>query len=46
MNTGPGGSGKPVRVSGHETWTLGAGGLIARSIGTFDAADYARQLAG
>ena len=45
-NTGPGGSGKAVRVSGHETWTLGAGGLIARSIGAFDAADYARQLSG
>jgi hypothetical protein len=45
-NTGPGGTGKPVRVSGHEAWTLGAGGLIARSTGAFDAADYARQLAG
>jgi NAD(P)-dependent dehydrogenase (short-subunit alcohol dehydrogenase family) len=45
-STGPGGAGKPVRISGHETWTLGSEGLIARSIGAFDAADYARQLAG
>ncbi len=43
-NTGPGGTGRPVRVSGHETWTLGAGGLIARSVGSFDASDYRRQI--
>lgn len=45
-NTGPGGTGRPVRISGHEAWTLGANGLIARSIGTFDATDYRRQLVG
>jgi uncharacterized protein (TIGR02246 family) len=43
-NTGPGGTGRAVRVSGYEEWTLGAGGLIAASLGHFDAAEYARQL--
>ena len=42
-NTGPGGSGKSVRISGYEEWTLGADGLIARSLGHFDQADYIRQ---
>jgi predicted ester cyclase len=43
-NTGPGGTGKAVRISGHEEWTLGADGLIAESQGRFDEADYHRQL--
>jgi uncharacterized protein (TIGR02246 family) len=43
-NTGPGGSGNPVRISGYEEWTLGADHLIAESRGHFDAADYQRQL--
>ena len=43
-NTGPGGTGRTVRISGHEAWTMGAAGLIAQSIGTFDAAEYARQI--
>lgn len=43
-NTGPGGSGRRVRISGYEEWTLGADGLIAASLGHFDAADYDRQL--
>jgi len=43
-NTGPGGTGKAVRVSGFEEWTIGADGLIARSLGHFDAAEYQRQL--
>lgn len=42
-NTGPNGTGKKVRVSGHEAWTL-AHGLIAQSLGQFDAAEYERQL--
>lgn len=42
-NTGPGGSGKSVRISGYEEWTLGADDLIARSLGHFDQADYIRQ---
>lgn len=45
-NTGPGGTGMAVRISGHEEWTIGAGGLIAESKGHFDEADYQRQLNG
>jgi hypothetical protein len=45
-NTGPGGTGRPVRISGYEEWRLGPDGLIAASLGHFDAAEYARQLAG
>jgi hypothetical protein len=43
-NTGPGGTGNPVRFSGHEEWTMGSGGLVAESQGHFDAAEYKRQL--
>ncbi len=43
-NSGPGGSGKPVRISGREEWRLGPDGLIAESKGHFDEADYKRQL--
>lgn len=43
-NTGPGGTGKRVRISGFEVWTIGADGLIAASQGNFDAAEYERQL--
>lgn len=42
-NTGPGGTGKPVRISGQEVWTIGADGLIHESQGQFDAAEYHRQ---
>ena len=42
--TGPGGTGRAVRVSGYEEWTLGAGGLIAESKGHFDEAEFNRQL--
>ena len=45
-NTGPGGTGSRIRVSGCERWQLGSDGLIASSQGSFDAADYNRQLAG
>ena len=45
-NTGPGGSGRKVRISGFEIWRIGAGGLIASSQGRFDAAEYQKQLAG
>ena len=45
-NTGPGGTGRPVRISGYEEWRLSPEGLIARSAGRFDATDYQRQLAG
>ena len=43
-NTGPGGKGNRVRVSGYEEWTIGSDGLIASSQGHFDAAEYQRQL--
>jgi predicted ester cyclase len=43
-NTGPGGTGKPVRISGMENWKRWEDGLIAISEGQFDAADYQRQL--
>ena len=43
-NTGPGGTGKSVRISGFEQWQFGPDGLIADSLGHFDAADYQRQL--
>lgn len=43
-NTGPGGTGRKVRISGYEEWAFGADGLIASSLGHFDAADYDRQL--
>ena len=39
-------TGRLVRFSGYEEWTLSENGLIARSLGHFDAEDYARQLAG
>jgi SnoaL-like domain len=35
-NTGPGGTGKAVRISGFEDWTIGSDGLIAESKGHFD----------
>ena len=43
-NTGPGGAGRAVRISGREEWTFGADGLIAGSKGRFDEAEYNRQV--
>ena len=43
-NTGPGGTGKFVKISGFEEWRFGPDGLIAESLGQFDATDYERQL--
>jgi predicted ester cyclase len=43
-NTGPGGTGKRVRISGYELWKIANDGLIADSLGHFDAAEYERQL--
>lgn len=43
-NTGPGGTGRSVRISGFENWRFDSDGLIAESKGHFDAADYQRQL--
>jgi len=44
INTGPGGTGNRIRISGFERWRMGADGLIAASEGHFDPADYRRQL--
>ena len=43
-NTGPGGRGKSVNISGYEIWQLADDGLIAESKGHFDAAEYEHQL--
>ena len=43
-NTGPGGTGHRVRISGFEEWELDANGLIAESQGHFDESSYNRQL--
>ncbi len=45
-NTGPGGTGRAVRVSGWEDWAFGPDGLIIESLGRFDAAEYDRQVRG
>ncbi len=43
-NTGPGGTGRAVLISGYEEWQISADGLIANSRGHFDSSDYDRQL--
>ena len=45
-NTGPNGTGNPVRISGYELWKFNADGLVRESKGNFDAANYERQLKG
>jgi hypothetical protein len=40
------GTGRPVRISGFEEWRIGPDGLIAESLGHFDAEDYRRQVEG
>ena len=45
-NTGPGGTGRSVRISGYEEWVIGSDGLIVDSQGHFDEAEYQRQLNG
>jgi len=42
-NTGPGGTGKRVRISGFEEWALGNDGLVTESQGHYDQAEYDRQ---
>ena len=37
-------TGKWVRIPGFEEWTIGSDGLIATSTGTYDEAEYERQL--
>jgi len=43
-NSGPGGSGKAVRIKGYEEWRFSPDGLIAESRGHYDEAEYQRQL--
>ncbi len=43
-NTGPGGTGKRVRISGYELWQFDNAELIENSKGHFDSAEYERQL--
>ena len=43
-NTGPGGTGQRLRISGFEEWRFGVDGLVAESRGNFDSAAYRRQL--
>jgi len=43
-NTGPGGTGKRVQISGYELWKVDKDGLIAESKGHFDSAEYERQI--
>jgi hypothetical protein len=45
-NSGPGGTGHRVRISGFENWQIGSDGLIEASDGHFDGAEYERQLQG
>ncbi|WP_396175805.1 YybH family protein [Flavobacterium sp.] len=45
-NTGPGGTGNKVDFSGFEEWTMNDQGLVQKSIGTYDAEYYQRQLEG
>jgi nuclear transport factor 2 (NTF2) superfamily protein len=37
-------TGKSVRIQGFEDWTVGADGLIAAARGTYDGAEYERQV--
>ena len=43
-NTGTGGTGKRVRISGRELWQVNTDGFIARSQGTFDGKEFERQV--
>ena len=45
-NTGPGGTGNAVHLTGYEVWTFAADGLIAESKGNYDEAEYDRQVGG
>ena len=39
-NTGPGGTGNRVQISGFEEWAIGDDGLVAESQGHYDQAEY------
>lgn len=43
-NTGPGGTGRAVRITGYEEWTFNFEGLILESKGHYDETEYQRQI--
>lgn len=43
-NTGPGGTGRPVAITGYEEWTFDENDLILESRGHYDEAEYQRQV--
>ncbi|MCA6075083.1 ester cyclase [Fulvivirga sedimenti] len=43
-NTGPGGTGNAVKVSGFEFWQMGENNRILKSMGQFSAEEYNRQI--
>jgi len=43
-NTGTGGTGNKVKISGFEEWIINEDGLVQMSIGSFDSEEYNRQL--
>lgn len=43
-NTGPGGTGNYVKVSGYEQWEISDDDLIMSSLGHFDEGEFGRQL--
>jgi hypothetical protein len=43
-NTGPGGTGKAVKFSGYEEWTLAPDGLLATANRYYDEAEFQHQL--
>jgi nuclear transport factor 2 (NTF2) superfamily protein len=43
-NTGPGGSGNEVRISGYELWQFDENGLVRDSQGHFNNAEFERQI--
>ena len=43
-NDGPGGTGKRVRISGHEIWRIDGDCKVASSHGYFDSSAFGRQL--
>ena len=45
-NSGPGGTGRSVRVAGFEEWRLDDDDLIVESLGHFPSEEYERQLQG
>jgi predicted ester cyclase len=45
-NSGPGGTGRQVRIRGFEAWKFSSDGLISESLGHYDENEYRRQLSG